>query len=102
MNSLIEKEKKLTIALTKLKNLNLKNIIMLKNTFNLEVGFSDHTIGVGACLASIALGATVIEKHFTDDTEREGPAHPFSIASSANWSPTKAQARDAPPSITRT
>ena len=40
---------------------------MLKKTFNVEVGFSDHTIGVGACLASIALGATVIEKHFTLD-----------------------------------
>ncbi len=60
------------------KNLNLKNIIMLKNTFNLEVGFSDHTIGVGACLASIALGATVIEKHFTLNKKLMGWDHAIS------------------------
>tara|TARA_B100001939_G_C16943915_1_gene619430 strand:- start:3141 stop:4163 length:1023 start_codon:yes stop_codon:yes gene_type:complete len=60
------------------KNLNLKNIIMLKKTFNVEVGFSDHTIGVGACLASIALGATVIEKHFTLDKKLIGWDHSIS------------------------
>ena len=60
------------------KNLNLKNIIMLKKTFNLDVGFSDHTIGVGACLASIALGATVIEKHFTLDKKLIGWDHSIS------------------------
>ncbi len=59
-------------------NLNLKNIIMLKKTFNLEVGFSDHTIGIGACLAAIALGATIIEKHFTLDKSMIGWDHSIS------------------------
>ena len=42
------------------------------------MGFSDHTIGVGACLASIALGATVIEKHFTLDKKLIGWDHSIS------------------------
>lgn len=44
------------------------------------LGLSDHTISDSTVLASIALGATVIEKHFTDDNDREGPDHKFAIA----------------------
>jgi len=44
---------------------NLVTIPHLKQLFNCEVGLSDHTLGIGAAVASIALGASVIEKHFT-------------------------------------
>jgi len=43
------------------------------------VGFSDHTPGHAAILGAVALGARVVEKHFTDDTTRDGPDHPFSM-----------------------
>ena len=46
----------------------------LKNTFkNNVVGLSDHTTSNLACLASVALGASILERHFTDDMQREGP-----------------------------
>ncbi len=44
---------------------NIRTIPHMKELFNCRVGLSDHTLGVGAAVASIALGATVIEKHFT-------------------------------------
>lgn len=43
------------------------------------LGLSDHTPGHASTLGAIALGARVVEKHFTDDTEREGPDHKFSM-----------------------
>jgi N-acetylneuraminate synthase len=43
------------------------------------LGFSDHTPGHSAVLGSVALGASVVEKHFTDDTSRDGPDHPFAM-----------------------
>jgi pseudaminic acid synthase len=46
-------------------NTNLRTIPHLRELFSCEAGLSDHTIGIGAAVASIALGATVIEKHFT-------------------------------------
>ena len=46
-------------------NLNLKTIPDMKKKFNVEIGFSDHTIGTGSSLAAIALGAIIIERHFT-------------------------------------
>lgn len=48
------------------------------------LGLSDHTPGHSSTLGAIALGARVIEKHFTDDTEREGPDHKFSM-DPASW-----------------
>jgi N-acetylneuraminate synthase len=44
---------------------NLRTIPHLRELFNVEAGLSDHTMGVGAAVAAVALGATVIEKHFT-------------------------------------
>ena len=46
---------------------NLKSITYLKKKFDINIGYSDHTIGNEACLASVALGAKIIEKHFTLD-----------------------------------
>lgn len=46
-------------------NTNLATIPHMRELFNVQVGLSDHTIGVGASVAAVALGATVIEKHFT-------------------------------------
>ena len=60
------------------KDLNLKNISMLKKTFGYPVGFSDHTIGFAAPLASVALGACIIEKHFTTDKDLPGWDHKIS------------------------
>jgi N-acetylneuraminate synthase len=46
---------------------------------DLILGLSDHTFGPATVLGAVALGARVIEKHFTDDNERIGPDHPFSM-----------------------
>lgn len=56
----------------------LNNIGMLEQAFELPVGFSDHTLGTSIPLAAIALGACVIEKHFTIDKELEGWDHAIS------------------------
>jgi N-acetylneuraminate synthase len=48
------------------------------------LGLSDHTRGLATVLGAVALGARVIEKHFTDDSGREGPDHPFS-ATPSEW-----------------
>ena len=50
----------------------------------LVLGLSDHTAGHATVLGAVALGARVVEKHFTDDTTRDGPDHPFSM-SPASW-----------------
>lgn len=57
---------------------NLKNMLMLKETFGLPVGFSDHTIGISIPLAAIASGAKVVEKHFTLDKTLPGWDHAVS------------------------
>jgi pseudaminic acid synthase len=58
---------------------NLRKIINLKNTFKVEVGLSDHTLGTNAAITSIALGASAIEKHFTPSRSVKGPDSEFSI-----------------------
>ncbi len=58
---------------------NLKVIEDLRNKFNLTVGLSDHTMGVIASVTSVALGASIIEKHFTLDRTDKGPDSDFSI-----------------------
>ena len=51
----------------------------MRELFNCEVGLSDHTMSVGAAVAAVAHGATVIEKHFTTDRNLPGPDHKASL-----------------------
>ena len=60
------------------KDINLKNIPMLRQAFGYPVGFSDHTIGISIPLASVALGSCIIEKHFTLDKDLPGWDHEVS------------------------
>lgn len=60
-------------------NTNLATIPHLRNLFDVQVGLSDHTMGIGAAVASVALGATVIEKHFTLRRAEGGVDSAFSI-----------------------
>jgi N-acetylneuraminate synthase len=50
---------------------------------DMVLGLSDHTLGHTTVLGAVALGARMIEKHFTDDTSREGPDHGFSMSPQA-------------------
>lgn len=59
-------------------DINLRNIPMLRETFDCPVGFSDHSIGFSIPLASVALGSCVIEKHFTTDKNLPGWDHEIS------------------------
>ncbi len=54
---------------------NLKCIQAMKDEFGLPVGFSDHTTGTACCIGAAAMGANVIEKHFTYDKNADGPDH---------------------------
>jgi len=58
---------------------NLRAMETLRSAFNVPVGFSDHTQGIGIALAAVALGASVIEKHFTLDRTLPGPDHRASL-----------------------
>ncbi len=60
------------------RELNLLNIPMLARTFGVPVGLSDHTRGVAAPLAAVALGACILEKHFTVDKALDGWDHAIS------------------------
>jgi len=62
----------------KYEDINLKNILMLKEAFSYPVGFSDHSLGTSIPLASVALGSCLIEKHFTLDKDLPGWDHAIS------------------------
>lgn len=58
---------------------NLRAINTLKDVFQVPVGYSDHTLGIEISVAAVALGATIIEKHFTLDKSLPGPDHVASL-----------------------
>ena len=64
---------------TSSEQLNLKYINHLSEKYNIITGYSDHTIGELACLASVAMGAKIIEKHFTIDNNLEGADNALSM-----------------------
>lgn len=64
---------------TPFEDVNLKAMDALREEFGVEVGYSDHTKGIEVPVAAVALGATVIEKHFTLDRNMEGPDHKASL-----------------------
>lgn len=59
--------------------INLRAISTLRRVFQLPVGYSDHTVGIEIAIAAVALGAEVIEKHFTIDKKLPGPDHQASL-----------------------
>ena len=64
---------------TPMEDVNLNAMLTLKDRYNCDVGYSDHTLGIEVSIAAVALGATVIEKHFTLDRNMEGPDHKASL-----------------------
>ncbi len=61
------------------KDLNLRAIQTLKQAFQVPVGYSDHTMSVNIPAICVALGACIIEKHYTTDRNLEGPDHKFAL-----------------------
>ena len=64
---------------TPIEDANLRAMATIRDTFGVRVGYSDHTVGFEAVIGAVALGATVIEKHFTLDRNMEGPDHKASV-----------------------
>ncbi len=62
-----------------IKDVNLLAMLTIKKTFDISIGYSDHTLGIEVAIASAALGACVIEKHFTLDKNMNGPDHKASL-----------------------
>lgn len=60
-------------------DVNLKAMLEIRDRFGVQVGYSDHTKGIEVPIAAVALGASVIEKHFTLDKNMEGPDHKASL-----------------------
>lgn len=64
---------------TPMQDVNLKAMITIRDAFKIKVGYSDHTLGIEVPVAAVALGAQIIEKHFTLDKNMEGPDHRASL-----------------------
>jgi N,N'-diacetyllegionaminate synthase len=64
---------------TPMEDVNLKAMNDIGNKLNVKIGYSDHTLGIEVPIAAVALGATIIEKHFTLDRNLPGPDHKASL-----------------------
>ena len=64
---------------TPYEDVNLLAMNQMREVFNKQVGYSDHTVGIEVPIAAVALGAEIIEKHFTLDKNMEGPDHKASL-----------------------
>lgn len=68
-----------TMYPTPMKDVNLNAMLTIQKELHVEVGYSDHTLGIEVPTAAVAMGAKVIEKHFTLSREMEGPDHKASL-----------------------
>jgi N,N'-diacetyllegionaminate synthase len=68
-----------TMYPTPMEDVNLKAMVTIGSTFDINYGYSDHTLGIEVDIAAVALGACCIEKHFTLDKMMEGPDHKASL-----------------------
>lgn len=64
---------------TPMRDVNLRAMLEIREKFGVKIGYSDHTEGIEVPIAAVALGATIIEKHFTLDKTMEGPDHKASL-----------------------
>ncbi len=64
---------------TPMNEVNLRAMQSIKSAFGVAVGYSDHTVGIEVAVAAVAMGAVVIEKHFTLDRNLPGPDHQASL-----------------------
>ncbi|GHA53244.1 N-acetylneuraminate synthase [Pontibacter akesuensis] len=64
---------------TKYEDVNLNAMLTIQQAFKVNIGYSDHTLGIEVPVAAVALGAKVIEKHFTLDRDLPGPDHKASL-----------------------
>ncbi len=64
---------------TPMEDVNLKAMLTIRDELGVKVGYSDHTLGIEVPIAAVALGAKVIEKHFTLDRNLPGPDHRASL-----------------------
>jgi len=68
-----------TMYPTPMEDVNLKAMQTIGTAFDIAYGYSDHTLGIEVDIAAVAMGATIIEKHFTLDKTMEGPDHKASL-----------------------
>ena len=68
-----------TMYPTPMEDVNLNAMLTIQKEFDISVGYSDHTLGIEADIAAVAMGASIIEKHFTLDKCMDGPDHNASI-----------------------
>lgn len=64
---------------TPMEDVNLRAMLYIQQVFKTKVGYSDHTLGIEVPIAAVALGASIIEKHFTLDKTLKGPDHSASL-----------------------